>query len=88
MMEDGGRIALDSGAEGRSALLLVESLLHGLIEARSLDVAAALDIVDTAISVEGDRCDDAGESRTTSRSLDQLHRIRNSLAIDLLDRPD
>lgn len=39
-------------AQGAAALLLVESLIHGLIERSSLSVQEAVDIIDIAADVE------------------------------------
>ncbi|TPG13632.1 hypothetical protein [Sphingomonas oligophenolica] len=44
---------------GRAALLLVESLIHGLMERSIINIGDAIDIVDTAESVQADTADEA-----------------------------
>lgn len=55
---------------GEAALLLVESLIHGLISRSSLTVSEAVDVVQVAIDVEDEifrrRGVDSAESHLTS----------------------
>ena len=69
---------------GQAALLLVESLIHGLIARSALTVAQAVEIVETAAEVKQDTTDDAGDTRATlQRSLHLLNSIGASLKHDL-----
>ncbi|MET0365420.1 MAG: hypothetical protein ABW169_12290 [Sphingobium sp.] len=70
-------------AHGEAALLLVESLIHGLIDRGILDVGAAIDVVDTAVSVEEDVMDARPDRAGVHSSLDLLVRIARSLSMDL-----
>ncbi len=69
-------------AHGQAALLLVESLIHGLIERGVLDVEAAIDLVETASSV-GEDIRDASRASGERTSLDLLQDIAASLSTDL-----
>lgn len=78
------RASPDPDAHGQAALLLVESLLHGLIERTVIDTGGAIDIVETAAEVKLDLAGSGVESRaTTERSLRLLVAIRDSLRLDL-----
>lgn len=69
---------------GQAALLLVESLVHGLIARDVITVADAVEIVDVAAEVQEDIRTDQGESPPQVRkSLDLLDAIRSSLRGDL-----
>lgn len=68
---------------GQAALLLVESLIHGLRERSILDIEGAIDIVETAVDVQADIVDMAGDARATmSRSHALLSAIAESLKRD------
>lgn len=72
-----------SDAHGQAALLLVESLLHGLCEKSALSTAEAIEIVDRAAVVQFDKAeaaDGAGAAMWQSHSL--LSNIATSLGID------
>lgn len=72
-----------SDAHGQAALLLVESLIHGLCESATLQTAEAVQIVERAASVQLDRvhvADDAAEISQRSHAL--LVSIAASLRID------
>lgn len=72
-------------AHGEAAMLLIESLIHGLISRQVLSVADAVDIVDTAIEVKIDGAADRGDSPASLRqSLGLLDAIGNSLSRDVL----
>ncbi len=70
-------------AYGQAALLLVESVLHGLIEKSVYSVAKAVELVDIAAEVKQDIGADLGDSPPTlKRSLALLAAISNSLQND------
>lgn len=46
-------------AHGQAALLLVESLIHGLCENETLDTTQAIDIAERAVEVQADQADAA-----------------------------
>lgn len=48
-------------AHGQAALLLVESLIHGLLARRLITVADAVEIVDVAAEVKVDVAGDLGD---------------------------
>ena len=71
-------------AHGQAAMLLVESLIHGLIARDVITVADAVEIVDIASEVRADTAADGGESPLEQRiSLDLLQAISASLGRDL-----
>ena len=79
----GPRSAAEPDAHGRAAILLVESLIHGLIERKLLTLAEAVEVVDTATEVE----DDAGLEADTSgrrQSITILQNIKFSLKRDIV----
>lgn len=70
-------------AHGRAALLLVESLIHGLCESTALSTSEAVEITERAISVQFDQAQaaaDAAEPMWRSHSL--LSSIASSLRAD------
>jgi hypothetical protein len=69
---------------GHAALLLVESLIHGLVARSSLTVAQAVEVVQIATEVLQDTDDDVGEPTATRQaSLNALNSISASLKHDL-----
>lgn len=71
-------------AHGQAAMLLVESLIHGLIARDVINAADAVEIVDIAIDVRIDGADD--ESDTTPgfrKTVGMLEAIRSSLGRDV-----
>ena len=78
-------IALDG--HGSAALLLVESLIHGLIARSVLTVDAAIEIIEVAADVEREeassRSDGNGGDRGIPSSL--LAPLADSLRLDLKD---
>ncbi len=65
---------------GRAAILLVESLIHGLVSKSVISVPEAVEIVDIAADVRGEAGAEFDESRaTTRRSLALLDSISTSL---------
>lgn len=83
MDDDGSRAKTlethGNDAHGRAALLLVESLIHGLIARSSLSVSEAVEIVQIAIEVS----EDANTAETSSGSDQLLNSIRASLMHDI-----
>lgn len=76
--------ALGSEPHGRAALLLVESLLHGLIAKSSITVEEAIEIAQIAAEVLQDTADDHADGQTIlQQSLQLLNSISASLMHDL-----
>ncbi len=74
----------DPDAHGQAALLLVESLLHGLIERNILSIGDVLAITTAASEVKEEIAAEASESDDTAQhSLRLIARIVASLAYDL-----
>lgn len=70
-------------AHGQAALLLVESILHVLIEARALTLDQAIDAVRTASEVKVEVATETGESNGRMRaSLALLSGIAQTLDVD------
>jgi hypothetical protein len=73
-------------AHGQAAMLLVESLLHGLIARAMINVEEAIEIVDTAAEVKAEVAADLGDSpRTMRHSLALLEAISRSLRGETVD---
>lgn len=72
-----------SDAQGQAALVLVESLLHGLIEKSIINVAAAVEIVDAAVEVNRDASTELAHPQSLERSITLLEAISYSLKHDL-----
>lgn len=88
MTNDNFTVAVPSGCEaeahGQAAMLLVESLIHGLIEKQLLSVSEAVEIVDVAVEVSIERGDEIGEPPETLRaSIKLLQDISASLRFDI-----
>ena len=76
-------------AHGQAAMLLTESMLHGLIARKVISVAEAVDIVEVAAEVKEEVAADMGDTPSTMRqSLALLGSIRLSLKNDLPDAED
>lgn len=74
----------DPDAHGQAAMLLVESLIHGLVSRSVISTQDAVDIVDTAAEVKAEMAIDIGEApETLLRSLSLIESIGNSLQQDL-----
>ena len=70
----------DPDAHGQAALLLVEAMLHALVEAKVFTARDARSIVETAVDVKIDVAEAAGEATLTlERSLQLLRTIAFSL---------
>lgn len=72
-----------SGAHGQAALLLVESLLHTLIDKSVISVAEAIEVVATAVEVEEEMIEANGDPAQLRYSLTLLQNIILSLSRDL-----
>jgi hypothetical protein len=69
---------------GQAAMLLVESLIHGLVARSVISTQDAVDIVDTAAEVKVEMAIDIGEApETLKRSLALIESIGSSLRHDL-----
>lgn len=67
-------------AHGQAAMLLVESLIHGLIARSVITVADAVEIVEVAAEVKAEIASDLGDTPETMRhSLNLLAAISDSL---------
>ena len=69
-----------SDAHGQAGLLLVESLLHALVETKSLTLSQAIGIVQTAVEVSADT--DRETEGGTRQSQNLLSAIQRSLALE------
>ncbi|WP_156681115.1 hypothetical protein [Sphingomonas profundi] len=71
---------------GQAAMLLVESLIHGLIARSVITVQDAVDIIETAAEVKEEIAIELGDSPATmQKSLAILQAILASLSFDLPD---
>lgn len=69
---------------GQAAMILVESLIHGLISRSVIQVADAIDVVTMAIDVKMEIAADLGVNQdTVDRSIGLLSAIRESLGVDI-----
>ena len=67
-------------AHGQAAMLLVESLIHGLVARSVISTEEAIEIVDTAAEVKAEVAADLGDSPETMRgSIALLEAISRSL---------
>lgn len=75
--------AREPDAHGQAALLLVESLLHGLIDSSVISIPEAVEIVEVAAEVEADLAVDRSVPPEAARhSRDLLAAIGSSLKHD------
>lgn len=75
---------IDSEPHGRAALLLVESLIHTLIDRKIITIADALEVVEVATDVQREAGAELGElPLALQKSIDALQAISASLAIDI-----
>lgn len=71
-------------AHGQAAMMLAESLLHGLVARSVISVPDAVEIVGIAAEVKEEIAFELGDDAATmQKSLDLLESIRASLANDL-----
>ena len=83
-----GATPSQSDPHGQAALLLVESLIHGLCENSTLSAGAAFDIAERAVDVQSEQAeaaDGAGASLWRSHAL--LSSISASLRSDVDGKP-
>ena len=70
--------------QGQAALMLVESLIHGLIERGVIDVLAAIEIVQVAREVKFEIAEETGESREVlNQSIAAIDKMIVSLRSEL-----
>jgi hypothetical protein len=75
---------LEPDAYGQAALLLAESILHALVESKTLTPTEALSVIHTACDVKLELAVDSGESsRRMRESLDLLHAIATTFTYDV-----
>ncbi len=82
---------IEPDAHGQAALMLAESILHALIETRTVTPEQALSVVATAQEIKVEFAQLAGESQQRMRaSLDLLSEIAGSMEHELgpTTRPD
>jgi hypothetical protein len=73
---------------GAAALLLVESMLHGLCEHAYFSIEQGLEIADRAVEVQYEKASiSAGEARENWRTHALLKAISDSLRVDLKRLP-
>lgn len=76
---------LRTESHGQAALLLTESLLHGLIAKSVLTVAEAIDIVDIAELVQRNNIEEVGdETGSIQQTIILLQAVSGSLKHDLV----
>jgi hypothetical protein len=77
----------DPDAHGQAAMLLVESLIHGMVARSLISPGEAIEIITVAMDAKVEIAADIGESDDTKdRSLALLAAVRTSLAADLDQR--
>jgi hypothetical protein len=76
-------VAIGPEPYGQAALLLVESLIHGLIARSSLTVEQAVEIVQIAAEVTKDTAAELDDTPATRKSIHLLDSICVSLMHDL-----
>jgi len=70
-------------AHGQAALLLAESILHALVETKTLTTAEALSVIQTTCEIKVEVAEEAGESQgRMKQSLALLRAISASFAVD------
>lgn len=75
--------AHEPDAHGQAALLLAESILHVLVETRTLSVNQALSVIETTCEVKIEVAESTGESNgRMHESLELLRAISSSLKVD------
>jgi len=71
-------------AHGQAALLLAESILHALVESKTLSLEAALSVIQTTCEVKVEVAEREGESsERMHESLGLLLAMSNSFAADI-----
>ena len=70
----------DADAQGQAALLLIESLIHSLLDNGALTKPQALEAIESAMQVKRESAaEEKGSSRTLRRSLALLEGMQQSL---------
>lgn len=83
------RIAGTPDFHGQAAILLVESLVHGLVARSLITVADAIEIVDNAADAQEEISFDAGDTPIQTASLSAILRsISATFATDLDGRQE
>jgi len=81
--KEAARLIRGPDAHGQAAMLLVESLMHGLISKQVISAAEAIEIVDIASDVKVDKAVDLGDSTANLvESLKLLDAVSASLSRD------
>ena len=71
----------DAAAQGQAALLLIESLIHSLLDNGTLSKAQAIEAIESAFQVKDESAADQKEpAAILRRSLGLLSSLRNSIA--------
>lgn len=84
LSSDDARGVTQPNPAGEAALLLVESLIHGLIGKSVLSVAEAIEIIDVAANVRFELAEERGEDEMErERSLMLLTAMSHSLRFDV-----
>ena len=79
----GDKAPREPDAHGQAAMLLVESLIHGLIARSVISTQEAIEIVEVAAEVKADVAAELGDSpETMRRSLALLESISASLKLE------
>lgn len=74
---------IEPDAHGQAALLLAESILHALVETKTLTVEGALSVIQTTCEVKIEVAEQSGESKgRMQQSLALLQAIAASFAVD------
>ena len=82
--ETGGDPSPDSDAYGRAALLLVESLIHGLVARSVLSVPEAVEIMEVALETQEAIAQDAAHpTPSMHKATALLSSLVHSLRMDL-----
>lgn len=87
-LDDPNPSPLTTDAHGAAALLLIERLIHGLIERSMLTSVDAIEIIDGAVEIQGlfaEAADGAGATLWQAQGL--LQRMSTSLALDVGGTP-
>ena len=79
--------APSADAHGRAALLLVESLVHGLCDSGTLTPREAVEIAERAVNVQRDHAESADDAGQMWQSHALLSAIATSLSADDIGGP-
>lgn len=80
-----GDTQTEPDAHGLAALLLAESIVHGLLARSIITVADAVEIVETAVEICAEMVEQSVSAATTLHALTMLDGISTSLKNDLPD---